>query len=449
VFLDRLFDHFDRNGDGFLSPAEAARIFPLPLDGTRTVAMNFVALDTDRDGKGSRDEFRAFYLQNGFTPLAVITRPAPTEALALGETLFRHLDRDGDGRLSRAEVSQATALLRRFDDDEDEVLTASELLAQPLPGAELQPVGLGTASVKEGVPNSRVLRLSIGGQPSLSGGDPFRLSTDGSRLQVPGGTCALAVGADDPLPGFRAARTFYEAQFKAVADEKGVTKKTFAEDPSAGVLIRLFDAADRNGDGILTRAELEAFFDLVELGLTSRIVVTVTDRGRNLFDLFDRNGDGRLDLGELTQGSRTLLGNLTGEKQLDRLSIPASYRLSLGHGTFAGSFGPVRFGATKQGKSSMPAAVKGPRWFRAMDRNGDGFVSRQEFIGPPALFAELDADGDDRISAEEAELADRRVRPVPRQNGKAQRTLSIRKDPPCSAHATNSKVSSSPSNSAE
>ena len=53
-----------------------------------------------------------------------------------------------------------------------------------------------------------------------------------------------------------------------------------------------------------------------------------------------------------------------------------------------------------------PPAARGPRWFRAMDRNGDGYLSPPEFLGPPELFRRLDADGDGLISPNEAERAD-------------------------------------------
>jgi Ca2+-binding EF-hand superfamily protein len=47
-----------------------------------------------------------------------------------------------------------------------------------------------------------------------------------------------------------------------------------------------------------------------------------------------------------------------------------------------------------------PAA--GPSWFRKMDRNKDGDVSRREFLGPRAAFEKLDRDHDGLIDAAEA-----------------------------------------------
>lgn len=40
-----------------------------------------------------------------------------------------------------------------------------------------------------------------------------------------------------------------------------------------------------------------------------------------------------------------------------------------------------------------------------MDRNGDGDVSRREFIGPPEVFDQLDLDWDGLLDAWEAALA--------------------------------------------
>ena len=43
-----------------------------------------------------------------------------------------------------------------------------------------------------------------------------------------------------------------------------------------------------------------------------------------------------------------------------------------------------------------------PRWFTAMDANGDGVVSPREFLGPAEKFTPLDANGDGLLDASEA-----------------------------------------------
>jgi Ca2+-binding EF-hand superfamily protein len=59
----------------------------------------------------------------------------------------------------------------------------------------------------------------------------------------------------------------------------------------------------------------------------------------------------------------------------------------------------------------LPGAenLSGPDWFRRMDRNQDGDVSKREFPGTARQFAQLDSDGDGLISgAEAAALADQK-----------------------------------------
>ena len=51
---------------------------------------------------------------------------------------------------------------------------------------------------------------------------------------------------------------------------------------------------------------------------------------------------------------------------------------------------------------------RGPLWFRKMDRNGDGDVSRKEWLGTEEDFRKIDTDGDGLISAAEATEFDKR-----------------------------------------
>lgn len=353
AFLDMLFDHFDRDADRALSAAEFARVIALPADG-RAAKPDFAALDADKDAKPSRAEFRAGWRAAGFAPVVVAVRPAVAESLRLGHALFHHFDRDANGTLSAAELRAAASLLRRLDDDEDEVLAAAELLAIAPAGA-LTPAG---AKSGEGTAAPQ-LRIPLGDKVALDGAPAFRLSADGARLTVPGGMCALVTAGGDPAAAVKAACGCYAAQFQAAAGDRPAAKAAFADDPTAQVRAERFDPADRDGDGKLTRAELDAFFDLIEAGVTCRVVATLTDRGRNLH--------------------------------------------VVGPGTTAVTFGPVPLGAAP---ATRPVArvpvVAGPRWFVAMDRNRDGYVSAAEFTGPPTLFTTLDRDRDGRLSPEEA-----------------------------------------------
>jgi Ca2+-binding EF-hand superfamily protein len=405
VFLDRLFDFFDRDGDGVLNAQEAGRLFPLPGPEGHGIAMNFAKLDADGDGKGSRAEFKAFYIQAGFTPVVAVFAPAGAEMTRASATLFNRLDRDGDGKLSRAELQKAAAVLRTFDADEDETLTVAELLigtpSTDDPSASAASVAWSTTPATQ--PPDGVLSVDLGkkSEPEIAG---KAFDKVGDEIRFSRGILRAAISSSGPATRLQASREFYLAPFQSALGKKPfLDKKAIDDDSSLAFLAPFVPFADRDGDGRLTSAELNAFLDLIEAGVRSQIVVRIVDEGASLFAALDENHNGRLDLRELSRAVR-LLPN--GTESLSREDIPRRLSIEIEAGSAGKTFGPMLLiGKPTPTAVTSKARRTGPKWFQAMDRNGDGLLSPQEFLGPTEVFAKLDVDGDGLISVEEAERA--------------------------------------------
>lgn len=136
AYIDQLFAHLDVNGDGVLDQAEAGRAprarTLVPNQQGRGFLGQYAAVDfkdlQPEDGQVTRAKLAAYYHRAGFPMFQVMTDTgAAAQAAALTDVLFKALDRDGDGKLSKEELQHAAASLRRFDVDDDETVTVQEL----------------------------------------------------------------------------------------------------------------------------------------------------------------------------------------------------------------------------------------------------------------------------------------------------------------------------------
>jgi Ca2+-binding EF-hand superfamily protein len=405
AFLDRLFDHFDFDGDGSLSRRETARIMPLPLPGGKELTIDFGRLDTDKNGKASRAELKAFCRANGFTPVVVVVTPPSADDLRLADLFLRRLDANGDGKLTQDELRQTPQALSRYDLNDDEYLDLAELLA----GAEevRRPAQTRLKIGGSAAERDLVLRVDLGAKaraglegrradslkliPATSPGGLFRLHSSENWSM----TFRVVRSTAD----FRSARDFLVAQFRtALGDAAALAKSDLEEDAALAGFLELLPYADRNGDNRLSLAELQAYLDLAELGVRAQVQVTVTDRDRNPFHFLDSDGDGRLSYREQVSAPDLLGG------QTEIRGLPRQFDLTFG-GPEVRSWGGVAIPAVKRPSVRSVKVSDAPAWFRAMDRNGDGVISPREWIGPPERFRELDLDGDGVISPAEAARA--------------------------------------------
>ncbi len=404
---DELFRRLDADGDDALTEAELhaadTRLRDLDANDDEMIGMEELIPNASYGQVVTPVAAGGATVLSSDTAFAAVSPGEPVAGL--GRFLLDRYDRNPrDGKLSPAEIGLDLVTFERLDRDRDGSLNSDELekfseippdltLCIRLGDAsrEVGPQGFVGPDAASGPLASRVRRPS-----------PWQIVLDLETARI---DLELRNG---PQASF-GLRESYKQQFR-VADTDNNKYLDTKEVERNGLFRSVFALMDRDGDGKLFEEEMDAYLEQEAEALASRLALSVADHGRSIFEALDTNRDRRLGVRELRTALRRLAPlDRNGDVRIGRDQITHSYQLALARGAqagFGGGFPPgVAAPVGDAGPSPTRDAV--PLWFRRMDRNGDGDVSRREFLGRPADFRRLDADGDGLIDADEA----RRARP--------------------------------------
>jgi Ca2+-binding EF-hand superfamily protein len=442
-----LFAFYDRDRSQTLSKKEAKRL-PSAIR-VRQLSWGYFFAGGDepidwRELSGDREvdeigfeSMTAYYRTRGIGSAALSAgrEPEPTPA---DEALRKTLDADGNGRLTEREFSAARKAFRRLDLNEDDVLAADELAPGiPYPAAQGGTLWFSSGMATMGEPRRPQFPLApLSARPTTHGADSDRSSlrsasarqdspqlelivrldlthVENSELQwrLPGGAAqtathgqlarivvgsvvlAVRLGGVERVNELKAACDIARQRF-GDADQNADGRLTRAEAMKLPYppLAAQFDLVDLDGDGTIEREDWNAWLDLKQRLLAGQAIAAAIDHRRGLLEFLDLDDDGRLSQRELrTAWARLESAGCTVDGAVVPEKLPRQIALRVGIG--------------KQNWSTPEVAPQGPAWFWAMDRNRDGDVSRDEFLGPADEFERLDADGDGLAQLSEAEAA--------------------------------------------
>jgi Ca2+-binding EF-hand superfamily protein len=458
--IDLLSKGADRDGDGKVSWQAEGMGIRLPGGrlslSERDKGVWLPALDLDQDGIASRYELRRLLCLAGGGPPLVVGSPLGNPLSA--ETCYGELaDKDDDGTLSAEEISQLGTRLKLRDANDNELVDSYELLGAKADnergsrrksptaivlltketdwagvqkllkakyGGTDSPLGTGEPRLTELTANldrdddravdavelSRLLTVEphIGVEVNLceSGPKPcgaFIQSFSDSLCD----TCKISRLAEDKkqileISGIRLAMRGFSSPAPVNSyDSLASNYLTRFDKDNNGYLDnselpRELLPWDADGDMKVFAEEIAAFFRQGALLTNNRIHVTITDEKKDLLSLVDVNNDGKLSLRELSETKQRLLRLDANENgQLDPAELLGLLRITFTRGSNI----PAR-PLFKQSVSVPAKRQPGTPtdWFAKMDANGDGDISKREFLGTPELFDAFDNDHDGLLS---------------------------------------------------
>jgi Ca2+-binding EF-hand superfamily protein len=286
--------------------------------------------------------------------------------------LYRQLDANSDGSLQRTELNKLL----------------------DVPAHLFVEVQFDGKSEKERGPRIKLRQLSSElavWKPSVKE-LPTRLS-----LQLPDVELEFFVNEDASLSNVEQAA---KAQFMALdRDKNGYLEKTEVPEQTPG-MDATFESFDADSDGKVYEPEIVAYLDQRNAVVRAQVRARVADQEDALFTALDTDGDGRLNTREIRKSPERLREiDRNSDGRLQSHEIPGSMVVGFVRGNAQQD--AQLFSAPASVAATVDASV--PRWYRGMDANSDGEISRREFFGDQVQFDRIDTDHDGFILPQEAQ----------------------------------------------
>ena len=372
-----LFTTLDVNGDGALNAQEVerARTADQILGGglgrrgfggvmaQAPAGPTLEALDADKDGKVTPAELAAYYRKNGLAPVQMGGAQAnplgmansflggrtdPTVA-AVSAAAFARLDADKDGKLTQAELAAAPASLLPMDEDEDDIITAREL-----------------------VPDAR---------PSTNLLDQFQMMAGPRGGANPADSNLVPLASPGEVP-----ETLVRSMLERYGPKVDKPEEKRLGRMHLGLDAAMFARLDKNGDGAIDAAELAGFAKRppdLEMVLRLGKKEATAARLEILPALLAEKATMKDGLAFLDLGTTRLDLQAGGEDGADRFSglIRQQSVAQLKQADTNGD------GVIDEGEAKNSRSFRG--LFKSMDRDGDGKVTEQEMAAYFAQAREL------------------------------------------------------------
>ncbi|WP_010585070.1 EF-hand domain-containing protein [Schlesneria paludicola] len=447
----RLFEFFDRDANGSLDETEVTRL-PSPFAIRQILWGRFALdsgsnpplhqLDSNANHSVSKEELSAYYRQSGLGDLLIgVGKTSTTEAL--NDALISSVDLNQDGFADEFEWQSAVDLIERRDSNDDEQIGPGELVTRsaypgavgsiflrpPVPGEAPNPVVAAlpfillpreslapklivdllnaSNSTNRRIDSHQIVAMlesppesscRIQAKTTTEGiqfaypSTEFSVPPNGPRI-APAGPVRLAMRCDQGKLAAQSvtARKQFEALFAEFdTDSNGTLSPQELSAPRARALGQIAKVADCDHNGSISRTEFSTWLDLMDQIARGHLLLTIIDHGCGLFELIDQNHDGALSRRELRAAAdRLRTADCFRDGRLNRNALPHHLLAVVSHGHPQSPLGrPDR---------------QGPAWFQAMDRNGDGDLSRREFTGPTEIFQKFDLNRDGYVDHQEAD----------------------------------------------